>query len=99
MLDRLATAGSLESALRDLVTHRDSAASLGRAYLAVMPGEASAVRLVPLILGKAAAPIGQEGARVRSRIQADFDAAQVVTIDGWIVSRTEARLCALCALG
>jgi len=99
ILDRLAAADEVEQALRHLITHRESAARLGRAYLAATPHEASATQLASLILGEAAVPRGREGTRVGSRIQADFDAARVVTVEGWIVSHTEARLYALCALG
>lgn len=98
-LERLAAADEVARALRDLVSHRESAASLGRAYLAVHPAEADADRLTSLILGPAPVPTGKLAARVSSRIQADFEAGRVVTVQGWIVSPTEVRLCALCALG
>lgn len=35
---------------------------------------------------------------IRDLIHEDFDLGQVVELEGWMVSRTEARLCALAAL-
>ena len=98
VLERLGAADATTRALRSLILSRDSAVRLGRAYLVATPNEASASRLTSLILGESAMRTGREAARVRSRIQGDFDAGRVVTVDGWIVSPTEARLCALCAL-
>ena len=34
----------------------------------------------------------------RDRFVDDFERGDTVTVDGWVLSRTEARLCALCAL-
>jgi hypothetical protein len=99
ILERLTGSGHVGPSLRELIVHRESAARLGRAYLAATPGEADPSRLATLILGAPAVPEGREAARVASRIRADFDAGRVVTVDGWIVSTTEARLCALCAIG
>ncbi len=99
ILERLAGSDPLARSLRELIVHRESAAVLGRAYLDATPGEADAKQLGSLIVGPPAVPPGREAARVAARIRADFDAGRVVTIDGWIVSTTEARLCALCAIG
>lgn len=84
--------------LRSLVRHPESAAVLGRAYLAVNPDEASAPRLVALIAGSTDTA-DATATSLSDRIRAEFDAGELVRLDGWIVSRTEARLCALCALG
>jgi hypothetical protein len=32
-------------------------------------------------------------------IKADFESGRIVVLDGWVVSRTEARIAALAALG
>lgn len=98
-LERLAAANDLAQALRELVPHRESAARLGRAYLASVPAEASSTRLVALILGAPTRRTGREAAHVASRIQTEFDAGRVVNVAGWILSPTEARLYALSALG
>lgn len=99
ILEHLVSSDSVARSLRELIAHRESAARFGRAYLAATPGETDADQLVSLILGRTAVPPGREAMRVATRIQADFDGNRVVTVDGWIVSTTEARLCALCAIG
>lgn len=33
---------------------------------------------------------------LRKRIRQDFESGNVVHVDGWVLSRTEVRLCALC---
>jgi hypothetical protein len=99
VLDRLDAAERVSTALRKLVPHRESAADLGRAYLETAAAEGSAMRLASLIIGGTSVAPGREAARVASNIRADFAAGRVVTVRGWIVSRTEARLFALCAIG
>jgi hypothetical protein len=84
-------------ALRDLVSRRESAAALGRTYLRLHHEEADADRLVSLILARGNGA-HHLGTHVASRIKADFDAGRVVSLEGWLVSPTEARLYALCAL-
>jgi hypothetical protein len=37
-------------------------------------------------------------ARIDARVQADFDTGDIVQVGGWILSRTEARQCALFTL-
>ncbi len=98
ILERLAASSDVGQSLRELIVHRESAALLGRAYLTAVPHEADPSKLVSLILGEPAIPTGREAARVAARIRADFDAGRVVTVEGWILSTTEARLCALCAV-
>ena len=86
--------------------NRASAAAVGREYLKTAPSEASLVRLLGY-LGRA--PDGRAQAagildrdRLRADIAArekqDFEERNVVVLRGWILSRTEARLCALAAL-
>ena len=64
--------------------------ALGQAYLRRYPEEASQSRLAGLV---PADPV----ARTR-QVRADFAVGQVVTLDGWVLSRTECRYCALHAL-
>ncbi len=99
IIDRLVAAEEPATQLRGLVEHSASAARMGRSYLASVPREASGPHLVSLILDD---PMGTRmdiPAQVRSRIHADLDAGSVVIVDGWVLSRTEARLFALCAIG
>lgn len=81
----------------------ESARAIGRAYLGAVPEEGCADRLRRM-LGRAIASSGQEAAALsdeslaavlRRVIQADFESDEIVSVRGWILSRTEARLCAL----
>ena len=84
----------------------DSAAVVGRAYLAGHPAEADRDRLAARLdqalrcqgCDPARAPTDQLRTALAGQIRADFAAAQVVTVDGWVLSETEARLCGLAAL-
>jgi hypothetical protein len=78
---------------------------IGLAYLAQNPAEAEKETLTRLVLAR----LSQSGYAVHlSRyrglhhavaacLRDDFASGNTVTIDGWIFSRTEARLCALSA--
>jgi len=92
--------------LAALLRHPDSAAWLGRFYLEVNPREADAALLVTLIgaaRGPAlppASPSTDEALRadLEERIRNDFIYSNTVEVDGWLLSLTEARLCALVSL-
>jgi hypothetical protein len=85
---------------------RTSAAAVGRAYLAGHPGEAGIDHLV-IELGNALRRWDCEPDRAdritlraaMSRLfKEDFARNRVVKVDGWVLSLSEARLCALAAL-
>jgi len=95
------------SVLRSLLdTQHASAAHLGRAYLAMAPAEAETDKLIhALDIGipdLAAMTERGDQSVVRSalagRITRDFGEGLTTVLDGWVISRTEARLCALHAL-
>jgi hypothetical protein len=77
------------------------AAFLGGLYLAAAPGEADPARL-QRVLGLDAARDRAGGAdaleRLRARHRADFAEGDVVVLQGWLLSRTELRMCALVQL-
>jgi hypothetical protein len=86
--------------------HPHSAAAIGRTYLRQYPAEAAPQRLASEIardldcLG-CRLPRAEEAhlrSAVRERIRRDFAEGVVVNVDGWVLSRTEARLCAIAAL-
>jgi hypothetical protein len=93
-------------ALLRTLTHRDSAAVVGRVYLSGMPSEACPERLVRLLChagcgwrrALVSAPAEQLRRWMREAVRKDFETGQIVTVDGWQLSVTEARLCALVAL-
>jgi hypothetical protein len=83
--------------LARLLPHAENAARLGRRYLEETPQEADAAHLVALI-GVAADTDAALRERLEARIRQDFIAGATVAVDGWLLSRTEARLCALLSL-
>jgi hypothetical protein len=96
----------LRSKLTTLFIHLESAQTIGLAYLQSYPNEADAQRLEDQIAmgiagGRAvlaAASTREISALINNRIRQDFEAEQVVKVQGWVLSITEARLCALSAL-
>lgn len=84
----------------------ESAAELGRAYLATASRESSPALLVDRIAAGLPngykvlrmADDGQLKSLLARRLKEDFMAGNTVTVDGWVISQTEARLCALAAL-
>ena len=93
--------------LRALVPAPDSARLIGRAYLAGYPDEsgddATLARLILADLGGGdpRAPLPVDTRRLRetiaARVREDFRHGRTARVEGWILSRTEARLCALWA--
>ena len=90
-------------ALGGLLSQRESASVIGRAYLAQRPEEADPAALVRALLAHGpdssrAAP-GQLRRWMAERLSRDFADGHVVSIDGWVLAVSEARLCALVVLG
>jgi len=92
--------------LRALVPAADSARLIGRAYLAGYPDESGDdATLARLILadpgGDPRVPLPSDTQRLRetiaARVREDFRQGRTARVEGWILSRTEARLCALWA--
>ena len=89
-----------------LFRHPGGAAGLGRHYLAAAAGEADTARLVTLVsrqLKELSEPVYRAPeAELRSaldeKVRTDFARGEVVMVDGWLLSVTEARLCALATL-
>lgn len=79
----------------------DALVAVGRRYLRDHPDEADAAVLLAALhaLGDSvpAAPATRL-AVLRDQVTADFEAGEVVEVDGWIISLTEARAAALYAL-
>lgn len=83
-----------------------SARAVGRAYLAATPNERAADALVERLTARL--PAGRASlasdsdvelrAQLHRAIEQDFAAERTVQLDGWLLSQTEARLCALTAL-
>ena len=93
--------------LRSIISAPESAARLGRSYLARYPEEADADRLVANIeaavagSGGALSPVTDADritAALQRVVRAEFAQDQVASVSSWVLSRTEARLYALVSL-
>jgi hypothetical protein len=91
---------AIESLLSDIAGAR----AIGLRYLALAPEEADRAALAAALFSGFAEPPASpiEFARLRRTLAAqrdrDFAAGDTVVIGGWILARTEARLCALATL-
>lgn len=93
--------------LAQLLKHVEGARSVGWEYLQQVPAEASAavltVRVAERLPGGLAVIDTASDARLRELLlraaAEDFQDLRTMELDGWVLARTEARLCALAALG
>jgi hypothetical protein len=96
----------LAARLAALFTHTESAKVIGHEYLQKYPQEASIRVLFNQVTANSTATdvglFGATGQDLRGlldrMIRADFEVDRVVKLQGWILSVTEARLCALATL-
>lgn len=94
------------SNLTKIIINKKSSGIVGRAYLRSTPEEADARLLVDLICSSQAGlrslMVGKEPEQLRTLIRhlqmEDFENGRTARVQGWVLSRTEARLCALVAL-
>ena len=91
--------------LAGLLSQRQSARVVGAAYLEAAPSEARVGSLVDAIAaslegGASALRVEERELRglLANRVERDFKEDAIVCLRGWILSRTEARLCGLAAL-
>jgi hypothetical protein len=90
--------------LRGLLDDRAQARVLGAGYRALCPAESEPGVLARLILQRVAPAERSDGAPSRDWllpaldrcVRAEFGAGDTVRVGGWILARSEARLCALC---
>ena len=98
---------SASERLASLLQQVDGARSVGREYLRQVPAEASPgilmVRVAERVPGGLRAIDAASDGRLRELLvraaAEDFRDLRTVELDGWVLARTEARLCALAALG
>ena len=94
--DPRAETDDLASCLAD----RASASAVGAAYLRMHPEHASrAVLLDHLALPDGHLSPEQIAVAIECRIRSDFVHQRTLVLDRWLLSRTEALVCALIALG
>ena len=84
--------------LQGFFPDRASAAEVGRAYLQRHPAESDVDTLVSSIVGDPPVSADDLVTDVLARHREDFARGRTVTVRGWVLSGTEARLCALAAL-
>ncbi len=96
---------TLQAALSEFFVDRSAAGIVGRVYLNDSPDERDPEKLVALIAGDSRAAWealsnDREAlyGELRRRHRADFALGKVTSLDGWLLSLTEARLCALAGL-
>jgi len=96
----------LASRLASYFSCKESAAQVGREYLRCVPGEVDVSRLIDLICSfqeeRRAELADADKAKLRGLLllqqRQDFEKGRIVHVRGWILSETEARLCALAGL-
>jgi hypothetical protein len=96
----------LVSKLDGFFHDKDSARAVGREYLRIAPLEADTLKLTAFICAHRQerydelnfASMGKVRSILLHQQREDFDKGRTVNVQGWILSETEARLCALTAL-
>ena len=85
------------------VSTSQDARDLGRAYFAIQPEEASVETLIRLLSTDLDVSLfglddGELRQASRARARRDFEDGNTLMVQGWVLSRTELRLCGLAAL-
>jgi hypothetical protein len=90
-----------------ILRDEDRVADLGRRYRALVPNENAEPVLTRMIQDDLRGVHGELAndpaaqslqTRVNRQVQADFDQGRTVMLHGWVLSKTEARQCALFSL-
>ncbi|MGB5236145.1 MAG: hypothetical protein WBM43_12825 [Flavobacteriaceae bacterium] len=68
---------------------------IGENYRQQFPDENSELKLIELLSNSTSAGSTTSNEILRQKIKADYNEGNAVMVDGWILSRTEARQCAL----
>ena len=77
---------------------QDTAIDIGGKYLSQFPEEGNKRKLVRLLRENLVSDDNDVSTALSEVIEKDFLENRMVTVDGWILSRTEARQCALFSL-
>jgi hypothetical protein len=94
---RAASAGGPREMVVSLFSHLPSARAIGAAYLRSSPANTLDAETLAASL-PAAASVADLRLAIAARVRDDFANARVAMVDGWMLSVTEARLCALAYL-
>ncbi len=71
---------------------------IGSIYREKFSDENNEQKLVALLLNNASIDDNQNGERLNQQITKDYKTDNTIMIDGWVLSKTEARQCALFSL-
>ena len=101
LLPRVATAQPAPAGHLDALADLGAARRIGHAYLTVCPEDGDHRELSAWLDRTLGRPADVPAARtaLQRAVQEDMRAGRSVVVDGWILSLTEARLCALALLG
>jgi hypothetical protein len=102
----LGASPSRSERLARLLNHEESARIVGREYLRLVPAEASRRVLTSRVVERLPCGFRTMDAVSDDRLHElllrgtleDFEEERIVELRGWVLSRTEARLCGLAAL-
>ena len=88
-----------DGVLSNVFDHSEAARAVGEAYLAAHPDEADE-QVLRRLLGLTPGEVGDADLqRLRAAVHVDYERSELVAVEGWYLSRTEARLCALSTYG
>ena len=73
----------------------DTITLIGSSYVSQTPKENSENELAKALLENISGPPEEMAKRLNEKVTSDFKKGDLVMIDGWILSRTEARQCGL----
>ena len=84
-----------EPGLLSQICDTDTMIAIGGGYVAMTPDENSENILAKELIGNMQGSPQEMAEALNDKVKADFDKGDLVVIDGWILSRTEARQCGL----
>ena len=97
MSPRQVSRANIELVARDLFRDRDAACAVGERALALHPRQADPAPLLEELEGLDRPE--DIRATLSQRRLADFACGDSLVVDGWVMARSEAQLCALVSLG
>jgi hypothetical protein len=99
---------AIANGLISIFSHKESLRLIGQEYIKQIPGKESELALVTSILDGKSGAVFQDSMLldkkelkkfIQLKVQGDFNNARTVSVEGWVLSKTEADLSALAYLG
>jgi len=85
----------IEPQLLSHIWDTDTITSVGNSYISQTPEENSENELAKVLLENMSGEPEEIANSLKEKVASDFENGNIVMIDGWILSRTEARQCGL----